>query len=113
MPRPAAVSNANQAVTTPSASSAGSVSTNPLGSTVSSVAPRRSATPSGFSTVRRFQVKETRSRQKDVAANIPAARVTSLARRASSNSRNHASARSCAVGVVVSGSGIPRNRHAV
>jgi hypothetical protein len=47
----------------------------------------------GFSTVAMFQLNETRSRQKLVAANMPAARATSRARSASSKSCSHRSAR--------------------
>ncbi len=60
-------------------SAAGSLSRKPDGSTRSRVAARRSATPSGSSTVVRFQEKATRSRQKLVAANRPAARSMSRA----------------------------------
>ena len=42
-----------------------------VGSVRSSVSVSSSATPSGFSTVVMFQLKETRSRQKLVAANMP------------------------------------------
>ena len=52
-----------QAVSTPSASSGGSSVAKPEGSVLSRVAPNRSATPSRPSTVFRFQVKATRSRQ--------------------------------------------------
>ncbi len=55
----------------PPSSVGSSVTVKPLGAVVSRVARSRSATPSGFSTVFRFQVNATRSRQKLVAANIP------------------------------------------
>ena len=55
---------------TPSASSGGSEVANPLGSVASRVCSSRSFTPSRFSTVVRFHENATRSRQKQVVANI-------------------------------------------
>ncbi len=93
VPRPTAVSKAIHAVTTPPSSVGSSVVRKPLGSAVSSVAVSIVATPSGFSTVLRFQVNATRSRQKDVAANMPLARSTSRLVSALSNECSHASTR--------------------
>jgi hypothetical protein len=104
-PRPTAVSNSNHAVTTPSSSVGGSVVRKPEGRVESRVWRSRSATPSGFSTVVMFQVKETRSRQNEVGANISLARSTSPAVRASSKAANQASTRDCgSVASVVVGS---------
>ena len=63
MPRPTAVSKRNQAVTTPPSSVGGSVTSKPEGATRSTTSPTIAATSSRPSTVLRFQVKETRSRQ--------------------------------------------------
>ena len=63
LPRPTLVSKAIQAVMTPSASAGSSVTRKPTGSTSSSVARSRSATPARPSTVVMFQVNEMMSRQ--------------------------------------------------
>jgi hypothetical protein len=63
LPRPAAVSNAIQAVVTPSAVSGGSVVCQPLGVTCSSWASSIASISPGPSTVLRFHVNATRSRQ--------------------------------------------------
>ncbi len=75
----------------------------PAGGRCASRHPRsRSATPSRPSTVVRFQVKETRSRQKQSVANRPAARSTSRAVRASSKSASQRSTRCWAAAALVS-----------
>jgi hypothetical protein len=80
---------------TPSASAGGSVVRKPLGSMWSRQARSISATPSRPSTVLMFQVNDTRSRQKQSVANIPAAFSASRARSADSKSASHAFTLAC------------------
>src|SRR6478609_6035893 len=89
LPRPAAVSNAIHAVVIPSAVSGGSVVCHPLGCTCSSCASSIASISLGPSTVLRFQVNATRSRQKLSSWNNAAAPALSLERSAVSKSDSH------------------------
>ena len=84
-PRPAAVSKLIHASVTPSASVAGSPSTQPSGETAASWLSSISRISARPSRVRRFQVNATKSRQHPSSSNIPAARSTSPALNASPN----------------------------
>ena len=96
---------------TPSASVAGSVTVKPLGDVVASVPSSSLRTPSRPSTVVRFQVKETRSRQKLVGANIAAAASTSPAVRAVSKSVSHCCTREVGASWAVGGSRVWVTEH--
>ena len=86
----------NAEATSPSAVASSRVR-KPDGLVSASRACSMSATPSRPSTVLRFQVKETRSRQKQSTANIATTRSTSRTANAASKSANHASTRACGV----------------
>src|SRR5215212_2813608 len=82
---------------TPSVSVAGSVVRKPCGRECASVASSIALMPSGFSTVVRFQVSATRSRQKLVSRNMSEAAAVSPFSSALLNVANHVSAVSAAV----------------
>ena len=84
----------NADTTPPPSSVAGSRVRNPVGSVGASRSVSMSAMPSRPSTVLMFQVKATRSRQKESTANLPTTRSMSRLAIASSKSASHASMRS-------------------